>query len=115
MSRPDKPLAYQVKEKPFMETILRMAKLLGWLSYHTFDSRKSTPGFPDIVAVHPEHGTLYLEAKTMRGKVSAAQQEWIDVLTAAGERAFVVRPDQMDMIEALFRGEPASEEGQVAA
>ena len=37
-------------EKQFQSHIVQYAKMRGWLVYHTHDSRRSEPGFPDLVA-----------------------------------------------------------------
>lgn len=89
-------------EKQFQELVVGMAKALGWRVYHTFDSRRSQPGFPDLVLVRDR--IVYLELKTETGKVSHDQAAWIAALTAAGATALVVRPSDMDEIgEALKR------------
>lgn len=105
MSRKETPLLYEVKEKHLQESIIRRAGLLGWAHYHPYDSRKSVPGYPDLTLVHPDHGVLWLELKTMVGKISAHQAQWIDLLTAAGQRVYVIRPSDMEFVEALLRGE----------
>ena len=38
-------------EKQFMAQVVELAKLKGWLVYHTYDSRRSEPGFPDLCMV----------------------------------------------------------------
>lgn len=98
-------LAEHVTEKQLQDTVIRMAKVLDWLVYHTFDSRRSEPGFPDLCLVHPEHGTVFLELKREKGRVSKYQQRWIDTLLTAGQRAYVIRPSDMDFVEQLLRGE----------
>lgn len=60
------------------------------LSYHTFDSRRSTPGFPDLVLVGRR--VLYRELKSTRGRLTSDQQKWLDRLTSAGADADVWRP-----------------------
>lgn len=57
------------------------ATTAGWLYYHTHDSRKSTPGWPDVALAHPDGGPLYLwELKSARGQVSPAQRRWLEAL-----------------------------------
>ncbi len=46
----DIAVANAMTEKELMQNILDCARLHGWRCYHTFDSRKSDPGFPDIIA-----------------------------------------------------------------
>ncbi|RPH31549.1 MAG: VRR-NUC domain-containing protein, partial [Chloroflexi bacterium] len=81
-------------ERELQEQVVALADLYGWLRYHTFDSRRSSPGFPDLVAVHPlrpEWGIIALELKAKRGRVTPAQQAWIMALRRAGAHAQVVR------------------------
>jgi hypothetical protein len=94
----------RIAERQFQDTVVQMAGLLGWLVFHDQDSRRNVAGFPDLVLVHPEHGVLWLELKTMVGRVRADQRIWIDALVASGQRAYIVRPSDMDAIERLLRG-----------
>jgi hypothetical protein len=88
-------------EKQFQQTVVDMARALGWRVYHTYDSRRSERGFPDLVLVRDR--IVYLELKTATGKVSLDQQQWIAALTAAGATALVVRPSDLDAIEHALR------------
>ena len=74
-------------EKTLQATVMEMAKVFGWLAYHVLDSRKTPPGFPDCVLVHPDRGILWRELKTAAGKVTPDQRKWLDTLTAAGADA----------------------------
>jgi hypothetical protein len=75
-------------EKQFMTAVVEYAELNRWLVYHTFDSRRSNPGFPDLVMVHRgESDTvprrcrlIFAELKTQRGRTSLAQAEWLEAL-----------------------------------
>lgn len=85
--------AKNMPEKVFQATIIGAAMRQGWLVYHTFDSRRSQPGFPDLVLVHPEAGKcLFRELKTQTGKTTPKQDEWLTALTHAGLDAAVWRP-----------------------
>lgn len=80
-------------EAQLLQAVRDVAKLRGWLAYHTHDSRRSEPGFPDLVLVHPRTGDLVVaELKATKGRVSHAQQAWIDALAAAGITVHVWRP-----------------------
>lgn len=101
---PDKPWRVPVEdvrrtvicdwtEKQFQSNVLAMAKALGWMVYHTFDSRRSAAGFPDLVLVHPgQRRVLFWELKTEKGRVAPAQKLWISALAAVGMEAKVMRP-----------------------
>ena len=83
-------LAYSMTEKQLQDHILALAKSLGWLVYHTHDSRRSEPGFPDLVLVRGR--TMFRELKTMSGLLSRPQQVWVDRLASSGVDAGVWRP-----------------------
>ena len=38
-----------MSEAQFQKIVEGYAKVMGWLYYHTQDSRRSQPGFPDLV------------------------------------------------------------------
>ncbi|MGP5219417.1 VRR-NUC domain-containing protein [Arthrobacter rhombi] len=80
-------------EKEFQQQVVDAAKRLGWLAYHTHDSRRSEPGFPDLVLVHPVKGlVMFRELKTQKGRTSTAQDTWIKALRAAGQNVSIWRP-----------------------
>ena len=73
----------------------------GWLAYHTYSSKRSDPGFPDLVLLRGSV-LLFVELKSIHGRVSPAQAEWIERLNAVdGIEAMVVRGS--DETEALCR------------
>ena len=79
-------------EADMQRGILEAATLGRWRSYHTFDSRRSNPGFPDLVLVRPPVAGFF-ELKGPGGRVSPAQAEWIEALTDCEQIiAGVVRP-----------------------
>lgn len=69
-----------LSERAFMQAIRREALAGGWLFYHTFDSRRSAPGFVDCVLAKPGRPLLLAELKIPGGVVTLAQQRWLDVL-----------------------------------
>ena len=83
-------------EKQFQLQIVMAARANGWKVYHTYDARRSEPGFPDLVLVRDR--VLYRELKTDTGRVSKAQQEWADALTKAGADFKVWRPRDLKTI-----------------
>jgi hypothetical protein len=99
-------LAKTMTEKALQNQFDALTDALGWRSYHTHDSRRSPGGFPDSCLVHArQRRLLFVELKTMGGKTSTKQDEWITDLAAAGVEVHVLRPiDLLDgSIEALLR------------
>jgi hypothetical protein len=84
-------------EKAFQSDVIREAKRAGWKVYHTFDSRKSTKGFPDLVLAKDR--VLYRELKTNTGETTVEQEGWLEVLKRAGADAGVWRPRDWPAIE----------------
>lgn len=74
----------EMSEREFQGIILELASYCGWIAYHTYDSRRSMPGFPDLVLVHEtiEHfPIIFAEIKATSGRVSDAQKRWLDALS----------------------------------
>ncbi len=89
-------------EKVLQENVRELCVVLKLRHYHTFDSRKSAPGWPDSVIAGP-HGVLVRELKRQREKPTAAQQQWLDDLAATGVNVGVWRP--LDWIDGTIRRE----------
>lgn len=86
-------LALRMSEKQLQQSIITLAQWHGWRTYHTHDSRRSAPGFPDLCMVHPRQGRLiFAELKSTTGRVSKHQREWLQDLEAAGQETHVWRP-----------------------
>lgn len=99
-------------EKQFMAQVLELAKLQGWLVYHTHDSRRSEPGFPDLVLVR-DGRLVFAELKAEKGRVSPVQQKWLNELVQATLTAktatpavYVWRPSDWDSIVQTLRRRP---------
>ena len=68
-----------INEKEFQSLVVTTARENNWLVYHTFDSRKSSPGFPDLCLVR--NGVImFVELKTDKGAVTTGQRQWIEQL-----------------------------------
>lgn len=95
-------------EKALQSAVVRLLRQHGYtFCYHTFDSRRSPSGFPDLIACHrePGHVALAFECKTATGQVTLAQQAWLDALAqSTGVVAQVVRPADLEALVALLRG-----------
>ena len=94
-----------MRERDWQQTVLDAAKALGWLCYHTHDSRRSVAGFPDCICIRDTE-MLVIELKNEKGKTSAAQEAWLDAFSGvAGLTVMVCRPDDWPAVEAQLKGE----------
>ena len=84
------PLAAAMSEAELMANVRQLCRTLGLLCYHTYDSRRSEPGFPDLVIVGSR--VIIRELKTERGRVRPEQRAWLDALSRAGQDADIWRP-----------------------
>ena len=79
-------------EADLQAAVVKLARMLDYLCYHTHDSRRSAPGFPDLVMVHPRSGVIvFAELKSATGRVTPEQDQWLRALAVRGA-AFVWRP-----------------------
>jgi hypothetical protein len=99
------PVPPAITERAFMQAVRREALAGGWMLYHTFDSRRSAPGFVDCVLAKPGRPLLCWELKTTDGIITLAQQRWLEVLGQVTHvEAGVWRPEEMPRMVARLRG-----------
>ena len=93
-------------ERELMDNLRSEAKKCGWLVYHPFLSKWSEKGFPDLIMIRSGKGFAW-ELKSAKGRVTDAQQTWIDALRGIpGVSARVVYPDDLEKAyQALVTGE----------
>jgi predicted type IV restriction endonuclease len=77
-------------EDDLLKLVIDMARVNGWKIHHTRDSRsndgRTDKGLPDCTLA--KNGkVLLLELKTMRGRITKEQQEWLDA-----SNGHVIRP-----------------------
>jgi hypothetical protein len=93
-----------VTEADLQSSVVDLARWLKILAYHTHDSRRSEPGFPDLVLAG-RNGVIFAELKSTAGQLSREQTSWKWMLTAAGATWRLWRPLEWDtgQIEAELR------------
>jgi len=85
-------LVRSMSERILQNAVMELATFLGWRYYHTYDARRSNPGYPDLHLWHPKTGRfLFIELKSSNGAVSKEQNEVL------GELADVYGPDHVDV------------------
>jgi hypothetical protein len=103
----------RVTEDHFLRRLRTLAKGLGFLTYHTHDSRRSEPGFPDLIlaktGARGKPGRLLMvELKTNTGKLSKDQQTWLSILahTVPGIEVYAWRPRDWAQIVSILTTHP---------
>lgn len=104
-------IASAMTERDLYERVREMALQLGWLVYHTYDSRRSYAGFPDVALAKPGRPLILAELKREGGRLSRAQEQWLAVLSQVpGIEVYVWRPRDWvsGEVEAVLRGQGVS-------
>jgi hypothetical protein len=83
-----------MSEAELQDLVADLCEQLGLAHYHTHDSRRSAPGFPDSVII----GTaiLYRELKSRAGTLSVDQRRWGAKINRAGGNWQVWRPAEWE-------------------
>ena len=75
-----------LSEKEFMVTLIADARANGWRVFHDLDSRRNEAGFPDILMTNGRF-VYFVELKAKKGRVTKAQQKWLDDLDSSAFHA----------------------------
>ena len=104
--KPSAALLPYITEKNFQQTVIELARIKGWLVYHTFDSRRSQAGFPDLVMVR-DGQLIFAELKSETGELRPEQKQWLEALrevlwTHDTPKVFMWRPSSWQSIVAAL-------------
>jgi hypothetical protein len=91
----------RMSERAYQWRIIALARQLGWFEYHTFDSRKSRAGFPDLVLIRER--IVYAEVKAERGKTTPTQDDVLQRLRNAGGEVYVWKPSDYDDVQRILQ------------
>jgi hypothetical protein len=96
------PALPPILEKEFMAQIAQLARIRGWRVFHDYDSRRSVPGFPDMLLIRGEQ-ILVFELKVGRRKTTPEQEDWLAAFLNTGKvGAYTLRPTDWPLIETLL-------------
>jgi hypothetical protein len=105
-----------VTEAQLQDAVIACARYLGWKVAHFRTAQTGRgwrtavagdgKGYPDLTLAHRDHGLLFVELKAERGVMSPEQDEWLEVLRAAGAAVAVFKPRDWlsGTVEAVLRG-----------
>ena len=94
-----------ISEKRFQDAVVQLAQILHFRVYHTYDSRRSTPGYPDLTLVR-EGRLIFAELKSEKGKMSKAQKEWEYDLRQTCAEYYEWRPSDWEAIVEVLQNAP---------
>lgn len=120
-----------ISETELQNTIIDMARVMGYLVYHSHLSRRSEPGFPDLVVLSqpPMHSRLiFIECKAEKGRLTKGrisprtgrylpgQEDWIHALKQCVQseeswelgspvEVYVWYPHDLEKINSILAGE----------
>jgi hypothetical protein len=100
-------LADAMTEADLQAKIRNLARQRGFnLVYHTYNSRRSDSGFPDLVMVN-DGRLVFAELKSQKKEPTPDQRRWLYALANTGAEVFVWRPsDLLDgSIDTILRGD----------
>ena len=80
-----------ISEKSLQGAIIEYAEMQNWRVYHTYDSRKSEPGYPDLHLVRGKR-SIFAELKKEGKKPTIEQVVWLEALDGAGHEVYVWEP-----------------------
>jgi hypothetical protein len=87
-------------ERSFQTAVIQLARLQGFRVYHTHDSRKSEPGFPDLVLARER--IVFVELKAQKTRITDEQLDWQQALNEAGAEIHFWRPSDWPVIERIL-------------
>jgi hypothetical protein len=97
-----------LSEAALQRLVIDTARWAGFVHWHCVDSRRSLPGFPDLVLVHVNSGRLvFIELKSQTGRLRTEQLEWMGHLSLRHE-FYVWRPSDWEsgLIKDVLTHEP---------
>jgi len=84
----------KLTHKDMDENVREICKVMGYLHYHTHDSRRSQPGFPDWLIIK-EDTLVFVELKCGKDKLNEDQIKWFVALRRLRRcEAYVVRDQE---------------------
>lgn len=95
----------RIAEGVLLAQVRELAHGSGFITYHTYRSTRSEPGWFDVALAKPGRPLFLAELKTARGKLTQEQLNWYNaVRQATGVEAHIWRPRDIQTIARLLAG-----------
>ena len=86
-------------EAAFQAAIVQKAREWGWLCFHTYDSRRCEPGFPDLILLRRDRMIAAELKRSRKEKPSPAQRKWLRAFQGvSGANVYIWSPEDWDTI-----------------
>ena len=92
----------EIPEKDLQQQVEQLLRLFCWRYYHTWNSRRSAQGFPDLIALRRERH-LVAELKKEGGEPTPEQQNWLDEFEEVGFEVYIWRPADVEQAAKVLR------------
>jgi hypothetical protein len=90
-------------EKAWLAQVRTLAQTHGWMTYHPMRSQGAEPGWVDLVFLRGPT-LVCAELKTDRGRLTPAQQRWLDGLGKVEKvQVHLWRPGDLDQVMEVLR------------
>lgn len=90
-------------EADFQAAVVQQAKLWGFISYHTFDSRRSEKGFPDLILLRRNRMIVVECKRSKKERPTPAQNRWLKSFQLIpGCEVYIWSPEDWDFIIATL-------------
>jgi hypothetical protein len=98
-----RPVFGDESEKSFMARVTQLARLRGWLDWHTLDSTGTRAGEPDLRLVRPPR-VIFAELKSQHGRLRIEQAAALALLEQCpGVETYVWRPSDWQTVMEVLR------------
>lgn len=92
-----------LSEKEFQGQVVELATALGYMIYHTWDSRHSPAGFPDLILLRGHRCVVAELKKDKAPKPTPKQREWLAAWALIpGAEAHVWRPRDWEALKRVL-------------
>lgn len=104
-----------ISEAEWQAQVVELARYLGWKHLHVrrsigkgkrWTTATNVDGWPDLFLWHPTRGFVALELKVGGRSATPEQKEVLRSLEAAGARAFIAYPVDLDSVTRILSTAP---------
>lgn len=100
-----------ISEKHWQQSVKDLARMLGWKTYHTLNSKGSDPDFPDLVMARRRSGLtpslkprlIVAELKREGENPTPGQMEWLKFFADIGAETYIWRPSDLELVKKVLR------------